>query len=394
MRTKIVKSFACPLNNSKQEFISAKEIETMSEEFKYIDLLSNPMKVKPASKRVARQKSSYTPPHVIRMNYNESHYGMPPKAKEALATAIERPNVYPDWFSVHLKDAVADLYGVEQANVVPGSGSSAIIDMLGEIFINEGDEVILGDISYEAFRDVVNDFGGKTVLVKMTEDLKYDLDGMLAAITPKTKMLVVCNPNNPTATFIDSSIIEDFIKKVPEHVIVIIDEAYIEFVTKENTYSMTKLIKEGYKKPLIVLRTFSKIYGMAGIRVGYAVTDFELAAHLNKASSAWNLNAPGQIAAAAAIKEQDFIKDVRDKVAQQRETVSKKLEELGCRVYESWTNFILFSAPVESTTVQAKLAEKDILIGAPEGYCRVSLATPEIDKKFLDELEKIIYNCD
>ncbi|MFQ7670919.1 MAG: pyridoxal phosphate-dependent aminotransferase [Clostridium sp.] len=266
---------------------------------KYVELLREPMQVKPESLRAARQKSSSTPPHVYRLNYNESPYGLGPASQAALEEAIKTPYVYPDWFSVELKTNLAELYGLKFENIAVGPGSSAMINMLGELFINPGDEFVFGDPSYEAFRDVANDYGAVPVAVPLDDDMNYDLDAMLAAITDKTKILVVVNPNNPTGTFIDSAKLEAFIRKVPKHVITVIDEAYMEFVDDPNSYSMMKLIKEEIDQPLIIMRTFSKIYGMAGLRVGYVITSPDMTDHFGKSSNAWNVSFIGQKTAAA-----------------------------------------------------------------------------------------------
>lgn len=357
---------------------------------KYIELLRKPMQVKPESLRAARQKSSSTPPHVYRLNYNESPYGLGPLSEETLEKAIKTPYVYPDWFSVELKTNIAKLYDLDFENVVVGPGSSAMINMLGELFINPGDEFIFGDPSYEAFRDVANDYGAVTVPVPLDDDMNYDLDAMLAAVTDKTKILVVVNPNNPTGTFIDSKKLEDFIRKVPKHVITVIDEAYLEFVTDENCYSMLKLIKEGIDKPLVIMKTFSKIYGMAGLRVGYAITDPVMADHFGKSSNAWNVSFIGQKTAAAATLDQEHVSMVKNINAQERDKVTKVLRSLNCKVYDSQTNFILFKAPIDNMEVYAKLEEQDVLIGAPIGMNRVSLGKPEMNEKFIKIMKEIL----
>ena len=357
---------------------------------KYTELLRDPMKVKPESLRAARRQSSNTPPNVYRLNYNESPFGLGPNASNALAKACETPFVYPDWFSVELKTNISKLYDLKFENVVVGPGSSAMINMLGELFINPGDEFVFGDPSYEAFRDVANDYGAVTIPVPLDDEMNYDLDAMLAAITPKTKILVIVNPNNPTGTFINSAKLEEFIRKVPKHVITVIDEAYMEFVTEESSYSMMKLIKEDIDKPLVIMKTFSKIYGMAGLRVGYAITDPALADHFGKSSNAWNVSYVGQKTAAAAIGDQEYIAHVRDIITEERTKVSTTLEELGCKVYKSQSNFILFKAPIPNTEVFAKLAEQDVLIGAPVGCNRVSLGKPEMNDKFLSIMKEIL----
>lgn len=359
----------------------------------YKTLLRDTIKVLPESKRAARQpKSSNTTPDIFRLNYNESPYGPSPLALKALEEASKRPYVYPDWFSVDLKTNFAKLHGLpDMMNVCTATGSSSLINIIGEIFVNPGDEVVLGNPSYEAFRDTAYVNGGVPVMVDLDTNMQYDLDKMLAAVTDKTKMMVICNPNNPTGTFTDSAKLEAFIKKVPEHVLVVIDEAYLEFVEKPETYSMVKMIKEGYEKPLLVLKTFSKAYGMAGLRIGVAAGRQELISFLGKSGAAWNISALGQAMAAAALKDQEYIKKVAGLNAIEREKVTCELEKLGCKVYESQTNFILFKAPkLENTEIVAKLAEEKVLIGAPIGMNRVSLGTSEMNDKFLKLMKKII----
>lgn len=359
----------------------------------YKTLLRDSIKALPESKRAARQPvSSYTTPDIYRLNYNESPYGPSPKALEALAEASKRPNIYPDWFSVDLKTEFAKLHGLpDMMHVCTATGSSSIINILGEVFLNIGDEVILGDPSYEAFRDTVNVAGGVPVMVPLDADMKYNLDAMYAAITPKTKMIVVVNPNNPTGTYVDSAELEKFIKKVPENILVIVDEAYLEFVSKPGTYSMIKLINEGYEKPLLVLKTFSKAYGMAGLRIGVAAGKPELISYLGKSGAAWNINFLGQRMAAAALQDQAYVADIAAKNAVERDKITTALEELGCKVYESQTNFILFKVPgIENTEVYAKLAEQKVLIGAPVGMNRVSIGTAEMNDKFIKIMKEIL----
>lgn len=359
----------------------------------YRTLLRDSIKALPESKRAARQPvSSYTTPDIYRLNYNESPYGPSPKAIQALEEACKRPNIYPDWFSVELKTNFAKLHGLpDMMHVCTATGSSSLINILGEVFLNAGDEVLLGDPSYEAFRDTVNVAGAKPVMIPLDADMKYDLDAMLAAITPKTKMLVVCNPNNPTGTFTDSAKLEAFIKKVPESVLVVIDEAYLEFVSRPETYSMIKLIKEGYEKPLLVLKTFSKAYGMAGLRIGVAAGNPDLISFLGKSGAAWNISFLGQMMAAEAIKDQEYIKKIAALNAIERDKITAELKALGCKVYESQTNFILFKAPkLENTEIYAKLAEQKILIGAPIGMNRVSIGTAEMNDKFIAVMKEIL----
>ena len=179
-------------------------------------LLRDSMKTKPKSNRGARQKTS-TPKNVTRMNYNENPYGMSDEVKKAVTNASLNSYMYQDFYAVDLKKQLADLYGLTVDHVCIVAGSSAIID-----------EVVYCAPTYEAFPDMVSDNGGVRVVLPLTDDYCYDLDAMLAAITDKTKMVIVCNPNNPTGTYVNSAKVEEFIRKLPDHVIPVVDEADFE----------------------------------------------------------------------------------------------------------------------------------------------------------------------
>ena len=340
-------------------------------------LLRDSMKVKPASKRGARQKTS-TPKGVTRLNFNENNYGPAPEVTKLLIDSIGRVNEYQDFFAIDLKQKIADFYGLDKTAeaasetnefgenskpedyVIIGAGSSAVIDMLGEIFINPGDEVVYCMPSYESFPDMVNDYGGKRVEIPLTADYHFDLDGMYEAVTEKTKLVVVVNPNNPTGTYINGAKIEKFIRKVHEKaarlhpdddqdVVVIVDEAYYEYVDDPTHYSMIEMVQKGYDRPLIVQRTFSKAYGLAGLRIGYAITQPALADAIMKACQAWNYSGPGLLACEAALDYQDYIKKVKALNIENRNYVADELKQLGFEVVPPAANFIFFGIPEDAT---------------------------------------------
>ena len=391
-------------------------------------LLRDSMKVKPASKRGARQKTS-TPKGVTRLNFNENNYGPAPEVTKLLIDSIGRVNEYQDFFAIDLKQKIADFYGLDKTAeaasetnefgenskpedyVIIGAGSSAVIDMLGEIFINPGDEVVYCMPSYESFPDMVNDYGGKRVEIPLTADYHFDLDGMYEAVTEKTKLVVVVNPNNPTVTYINGAKIEKFIRKVHEKaarlhpdddqdVVVIVDEAYYEYVDDPTHYSMIEMVQKGYDRPLIVQRTFSKAYGLAGLRIGYAITQPALADAIMKACQAWNYSGPGLLACEAALDYQDYIKKVKALNIENRNYVADELKQLGFEVVPPAANFIFFGIPEDATAeerekmdpvrVKNELAERKILIGAPNGHNRVSIGTAEECKMFIAAMKEIV----
>lgn len=391
-------------------------------------LLRDSMKVKPASKRGARQKTS-TPKGVTRLNFNENNYGPAPEVTKLLIDSIGRINEYQDFFAIDLKQKIADFYGLDKTAeaasetnefgenskpedyVIIGAGSSAVIDMLGEIFINPGDEVVYCMPSYESFPDMVNDYGGKRVEIPLTADYHFDLDGMYEAVTEKTKLVVVVNPNNPTGTYINGAKIEKFIRKVHEKaarlhpdddqdVVVIVDEAYYEYVDDPTHYSMIEMVQKGYDRPLIVQRTFSKAYGLAGLRIGYAITQPALADAIMKACQAWNYSGPGLLACEAALDYQDYIKKVKALNIENRNYVADELKQLGFEVVPPAANFIFFGIPEDTTAeqrekmdpvrVKNELAERKIMIGAPNGHNRVSIGTAEECKMFIAAMKEIV----
>lgn len=391
-------------------------------------LLRDSMKVKPASKRGARQKTS-TPKGVTRLNFNENNYGPAPEVTKLLIDSIGRVNEYQDFFAIDLKQKIADFYGLDKTAeaasetnefgenskpedyVIIGAGSSAVIDMLGEIFINPGDEVVYCMPSYESFPDMVNDYGGKRVEIPLTADYHFDLDGMYEAVTEKTKLVVVVNPNNPTGTYINGAKIEEFIRKVHEKaarlhpdddqdVVVVVDEAYYEYVDDPTHYSMIEMVQKGYDRPLIVQRTFSKAYGLAGLRIGYAITQPALADAIMKACQAWNYSGPGLLACETALDYQDYIKKVKALNIENRNYVAEELKQLGFEVVPPAANFIFFGIPENATAeerekmdpvrVKNELAERKILIGAPNGHNRVSIGTAEECKMFIAAMKEIV----
>lgn len=391
-------------------------------------LLRDSMKVKPASKRGARQKTS-TPKGVTRLNFNENNYGPAPEVTKLLIDSIGRVNEYQDFFAIDLKQKIADFYGLDKTAeaasetnefgenskpedyVIIGAGSSAVIDMLGEIFINPGDEVVYCMPSYESFPDMVNDYGGKRVEIPLTADYHFDLDGMYEAVTEKTKLVVVVNPNNPTGTYINGAKIEKFIRKVHEKaarlhpdddqdVVVIVDEAYYEYVDAPTHYSMIEMVQKGYDRPLIVQRTFSKAYGLAGLRIGYAITQPALADAIMKACQAWNYSGPGLLACEAALDYQDYIKKVKALNIENRNYVADELKQLGFEVVPPAANFIFFGIPEDATAeerekmdpvrVKNELAERKILIGASNGHNRVSIGTAGECKLFIAAMKEIV----
>lgn len=307
----------------------------------------------------------------------------------ALEDSMAGSHFYPDFAAVLLKQKVAEQYGLKAENVLTGAGLSAMIDMIGLTFLDDGDEVLFSAPTYGAFADMAYLNGGVPVSVPVTEEQKFNLPAMKEKIGEKTKIVVICNPNNPTGTYVPIGELEAFADTLPEDVLLVMDEAYMEFATEPDCCSMVDYMKAHPEKPILVLRTFSKYYAMAGLRVGYALGSEELIGIMRKCSASWNLNVCAQKAAVAGLADQEYYQEQKAKIVEGREYLEKEMAALGCRVYPSQSNFIYFDTGKDPAWIQEQLMEKGIRIGAFE-MSRVSVGTMEECKLYIKALKEIL----
>ena len=351
------------------------------------ELRTKAMQKKPASKRASQSGKKLDLSKMVRLNFNENPYGMSPKALEAIHESAALGNRY-DFNATELKEVIANEHGFEPSNVLIGAGSSALIDMLGVTFLEEGDEVVFSMPTFAAFVDMAYVNGATPNVVDVNENQEFDLDAMLAAINEKTKMVVVVNPNNPTGTYRTESDIVEFMKKVPNDVMIVIDEAYLEYATAKDCKTILPYVKE-LDKPIVVLKTFSKIYGMAGVRMGYAIADDSIIAAMNGCPAAWNVSIMSQKAAIAALKDPEYIAYVKENIVKGRDYISEELEKLGCKVFPSQASFVYFDAHRDPAEIRDQMAQLNIAIGAFE-YNRVSVGTMEQNQLFIENMKKLL----
>lgn len=349
-------------------------------------LLSEAVLRKEESKR-ASMTSGTDFSKLIRMGFNEHPYGMSPKALKVILEESAKSNFYGDFRKTALKQAIADFYGMDFENVYASAGSSPLIETIGCAFLNPGDEVLMCP-TFAAFLDMAGIRMAKPVVVPLNDDMTYDLDGIYEAITDKTKIIVVCNPNNPTGTYVGKEKLLDFIRKVPDNILILMDEAYLEFATAPDCVSMYPLVKEMPDKPIIVLKTFSKYYGMAGVRVGYALASPEIIRALDKCPGSM-ISRAGQAGAIAALSDQEYYQEAKKKVVEGINYLERELEALGCKVYHTQTNFILIDPHMNAQEVQEKVIEAGIMISAPS-VCRVSVGTREENEMFIKVMKDIL----
>lgn len=350
-------------------------------------LVSECVAKKPESQRASKVTSGMDFSKMIRMGFNEHPYGMSPKALEIMKEETAKSNFYGDFGKGALKKAIAAFYGMDVSNVYASAGSSPLIETIGGAFLDPGDEVLMCP-TFAAFIDMAQIRMATPVIVPLKEDMTYDLDGLYKAITKKTKMIIICNPNNPTGTYVGKEAVIEFIKKVPDNILVLMDEAYLEFATAEDCVSMYPLVKEMPDKPIIVLKTFSKYYGMAGIRVGYCMASPEIISALDRCPGVM-ISKAGQAGAIAALEDKEYYEEAKRKIVEGMTYLETELSKLGCTVYHSQTNFILFDPHMDANVVRSRLMEKGLMISAPF-ICRVSVSTKENNELFIKYMKEIM----
>lgn len=353
-------------------------------------MICKAIREKPATRRSSSKVTAPVPFFSqIRMGLNENPFGMSPKALEAIKETAVYGNRYGDFQAYDLKMALAEEFDVDYSQVITAPGSSALIEVVGTTFLDEGDEVLLCMPTFAAFLDMAYGNLAKPVIIDLKDDMSYNLEGILENINEKTKVIVICNPNNPTGTGLTEEEIGDFINKVPEDIVIVMDEAYIELATKPGCVSMYNFMKNNPEKPIVILRTFSKYYGMAGVRVGYALAQPEIIAAMSKCSGIWSISRMGQAAAIAALKDKDHGEYVKKATVEVREYLMSELEALGCKVIDSQTNFIFFDAHINPQLLKEKMADKGIQIDA-YAYSRVSTGTRVQCELFIQYMKEII----
>src|SRR5438477_8325139 len=243
------------------------------------------------------------PSEIIKLASNENALGPSPKAVTAMRASIESAQLYPDGSGVYLRDAIATRLRLHRENIILGNGSNEVIELIGHAFLNRGDDVITSEYAFIAYKLIAQLFDSRTIETP-TANFQPDLEAMLNAITPKTKIVFIANPNNPTGSLIEQEKIDNFLARVPDEVITVLDEAYFEFLDDPpNT-----LRHVSNRRNVVILRTFSKIHGLASLRVGYGMAPPELIEVLQKTRQPFNVNGIAQSGALAAIADDEHLR--------------------------------------------------------------------------------------
>ncbi|HEY8391198.1 MAG TPA: histidinol-phosphate transaminase [Capillibacterium sp.] len=329
--------------------------------------------------------------HVIKLASNENPLGPSPQAVEAAVQALKEVHLYPDGNCYVLKEALAARLGVEPAELIVGNGCDEVIKLVAEAFFRPGDEVIVADPTFGEYAYATQLMGARLVKVK-GEGLAHDLEKMAAAVTPRTKAIFICNPNNPTGTMIDRAAWEKFLACIPPQVLVINDQAYFEYV--EDPAYPDGIAYRGDGR-VLTLRTFSKIYGLAGFRVGYGVGDRVLISYLNRVREPFNVNRPAQLAAVAALRDQAHLARSLEVNRRGKEQIYRGLAALGLSYLPTHANFILFATAYPAATVFQAMLRKGVIVRSAEifglpRHIRVTIGTQEENERFLTALAAVL----
>jgi len=310
------------------------------------------------------------PDDLIQLNSNENPYGLTPKAKEAMTQSASIASRYPDGQEDETRGAIARHHGVPTARLVLGCGSSDILRMADAAFLGSGKNVVAAEPTFEAVLLHANAVGDKAVLVPLTSDHRHDLPRMLAA-APAGGLIYVCNPNNPTATVTPKAEVRDFLARVPRATMVLIDEAYYHYAESADYESVIPLVRE--HPNLVVARTFSKIYGMAGVRCGYAVAAAPAIERLHRHQAFNNLNILAVAGARESLKDAGHVARVRRINQAVRGAAVAELEGMGYRVLPSQANFFLVDLRRPAAPVIAALRDRGVAVGRPFAAVPTSL---------------------
>ncbi len=324
----------------------------------------------------------------IKLASNENPLGPSPKAVAAVKRAVEGLNRYPDGSGFYLSQALAKKYGVEIPQVILGNGSNELIELLVRTFVQPGDEVISADPSFVVYKMITQAGGGANVVVPCKE-LRHDLDAMADRITARTRLVFIANPNNPTGTMNTRVELDRFMEKVPEHVIVAMDEAYFEYATHAEYPDSLDDLKAG--RNVVALRTFSKIYGLAGLRIGYGITTAEIAELMNKVRQPFNTNSLGQIAALAALGDRKHVDKSVANNNEGKQFLYQSFQRLGITYVPTETNFIFFETRLDGRELYSGLLKQGVIIRPMGGNrLRVTIGLPGENQRFVSELEKLL----
>lgn len=328
---------------------------------------------------------------VIKLASNENPLGPSPKAMAAIRKNLRNINRYPDSNGFYLKRKLAKGLGLQSSNIILGNGSDELIDIIIKTFVEEDEHIITSDGTFLEYK-IISQVKGRIVVTLPLRYFKYDLEAIKKKIDSRTKLIFISNPNNPTGTYVTRSEIEDFIKDLPEDVLLVLDEAYDTFIDVDDFPSSISYIKD---KNVVVLRTFSKGYGLAGLRVGYALARPELAAYMEIARQPFNVNFLAQAGAIAALDDKKFLAKTRKIILDGKSYLYDKLSSMGIAYVPSVSNFILLDVGRDGVAAFKEMLKYGVIVRDMKQYgfknfIRVTIGTRKENERFIKVLKKVM----
>lgn len=344
-------------------------------------------------KPIEEVKKEYGIDEVVKLASNENQLGPSPKAVEAIKKELNNINIYPDAGAMELRRELAKKYGLEYDNIVVGNGGEQLLQVIAQTFINPEDEVLVAQTTFTILGNAVLHMGGYIVKVPL-KDYKHDFEGFIKNINDKTKLIYVCNPNNPLGNIMTKDEVNYLVENVPDDVFIVFDEAYYDFAKVNPDYpeSLDILRK---RSNVIILRTFSKVTGIAGVRVGFALTSKEIATEMSKVKGTFNVNRLAQVAALGALQDQEHIEKTVELNYKSLGMMEDCFESLGLEYIKSNANFVFVNVNRNSKIVFEELMKKGIVIRPGylwnwDNWLRVSTGTIDQTEKFIKALKEVL----
>jgi len=330
---------------------------------------------------------------IVKLASNENPLGTSPKALAAIRAALPELHRYPDGSGFKLRRALAELHGVSIDHIILGNGSSEILEMLARAYIADGDEAVISQQSFVMYELVINQVNGRPVAMPMLPGRRHDLDAMAAAVTSRTKLIYVANPCNPTGTYSTRAEVDRLLEGVGDRALVVLDQAYQEYVDRPDFPDGLDDLKAG--RNVIVLRTFSKIYGLAGIRIGYGLADPEVIATLNRVRSPFNTSALAQAAALGALDDAAWAQRSREHNLREVAYLDGELRKRGVAFTPTVTNFVLIELEGDAGELFVEFQRRGVIIRPVGGpglarCARVSVGTRAENERFLAALDALV----
>lgn len=352
-------------------------------------------KLKPyvPGKPIEEVKKEYGIDKVIKLASNENQLGPSPKAVEAIKKELNNINIYPDAGAMELRHELAKKYDLEYDNIVVGNGGEQLLQVIAQTFINPGDEALVAQTTFTILGNAVLHMGGNVVKVPL-KDYKHDFEGFVKNINDNTKLIYVCNPNNPLGNIMTKDDVNYLVENVPDDVFIVFDEAYYDFARVNPDYPESlDILKK--KSNVIILRTFSKVTGIAGVRVGFALTSKEIATEMSKVKGTFNVNRLAQVAALGALKDQEHIEKTVELNYKSLRMMEDCFESLGLEYIKSNANFVFVNVNKNSKIVSEELMKKGIIVRPGylwnwDNWLRISTGTIDQTEKLVKALKEVL----